>query len=257
MKRKLFAIVFVFCLMLSLPLAAAALDPLARVVDYADLLTDAQSGALEKRATDILYTYDMDVVILTVDSLGGKSPTAYADDFYDDSGYGIDGQHSGVLLLIAMDEREWAVSTCGNAIDAVTDWEIDEFFYDISGKLSDGEYYEAFDEFLTQIEWEYRAYIDESTLDSGDILFNFVIALAIGAVIAGIALLVMRSKMNTAKSQHGAESYIRNESYDLFRCQDIFLYSRTTRTQKSESSSGGSTHRSSSGRSHGGRSGRF
>jgi DNA primase len=42
-------------------------------------------------------------------------------------------------------------------------------------------------------------------------------------------------------------------SYDLFRCHDIYLYSHTSRTRKSESS----THSSSSGRSHGGRSGRF
>lgn len=257
MKRKLIATLLVFCLILASPLIAAALDPLARVVDNADLLTDSEAYALEKRANDILYTYDMDVVIVTVNSLGGKSATAYADDYYDSHGYGIDEKYSGLLLLIAMDEREWAVSTCGDAIRAVTDYEIDEFFSDISGKLSDGEYYEAFDGFLTQIEAEYKAYADESTLEAGDIFFRFVIALLIGTVIAGIALLIMRSQMNTAKSQRGAQSYIRNESYDLFRCQDIFLYSHTTRTRKAESSSGGGTHRGSSGRSHGGRSGRF
>lgn len=257
MKRKLIASLLVLCLILASPLVAAGLDPLWRVVDNADLLTGSEHSALDQRMTNILYTYDMDVVIFTVDTLDGKSATAYADDYYDYSGYGIDGKHSGLLLLIAMDEREWAVSTCGDAIRAVTDYEIDGIVSNITDDLTNGRYYEAFDAFLDQIEAEYQAYMDERTLDTGDILIRFAIALAIGAVIAGIAILIMRSKMNTAKQQTGAGNYLNEGSYDLFRCHDIFLYSHTTKTRKAESSSGGGSHRSSSGRTHGGRSGRF
>lgn len=258
MKRKLFAILLSLCLLLSLPVKSSALDPLARFVDNAELVSDPDKAyALEIRMTNILYTYDMDVVILTVNSLNGKSATAYADDYYDDTGYGIDGRHSGLLLLISMDEQEWAISTCGRAIRAVTDDEADHIFSKISRKLTSGKYYEAFDAFLTEIENEYTAYAEESALDTADILIRLGIALLVGAVIALITLLIMRSRMNTAKAQHGARSYIRNETYDLFRCNDIFLYSRTTKTRKSDNNSSGGSHRSSSGRSHGGSSGRF
>lgn len=258
MKQKLSAIFLTLFLILSLPVTSAALDPLARFVDNAELVSDpSQSHALETRMTHILYEYDMDVVILTVDSVNGRSATTYADDYYDNTGYGIDGKHNGLLFLIAMDDREWAISTCGKTIRAVTDDEADEIFSKISGKLSSGAYYEAFDAFLTEVEKEYKTYAEESTLDTWDILTRLGVALLIGAVIALIALLIMRSSMNTAKAQYGARSYIRNETYDLFRCHDIFLYSRTTKTRKSDSNSGGGSHRSSSGRSHGGNSGRF
>ncbi len=255
MKRKLFSLFLVLCLILTLPLAASALDPIQRFTDRANLVPD--SNDLEYRLSVISQKYQMEVAILTVDTLDGKSAMAYADDYYDSQGYGWGTKNSGLLLLIAMDEREWAVSTCGNAIRAVTDNEIDNIISNISGKLSAGAYYDAFDAFLDQIEAEYQAFTDENTLDAGDIIFRFVIALVIGAAIAGVALLIMRSKMNTAKQQSGAGSYIIDSTYDLFRCQDIFLYSRTTKTRKAENSSGSGTHRSSSGRSHGGRSGRF
>lgn len=256
MKSKIISLFLVVSLLFSFPVLADALDPLARFVDNADLVADSENAdALEKRMTNILYTYDMDVVIVTVHSLNGKSATAFADDYYDTTGYGIDGKHSGLLFLVAIDEREWAVSTCGNAIRAVTDQEIDSIFISISGNLSASNYYDAFDVFLDRIEAEYKAYTEENTLDSGDIFVRFVIALVIGAIIAGITLLIMRSCMNTAKQQSGAASYMVSSSYDLYRCQDIFLYSKTSKTPKAQNNS--STHRSSSGRSHGGSSGRF
>lgn len=254
MKRKLISIFIVLCLVLTLSVAAAALDPIRRFTDLANLVPG--SNDLEYKLSVISQKYQMEVAILTVNSLDGKSPTAYADDYYDTHNYGWGSDHSGLLLLIAMNEREWAVSTCGDAIDAVTDYEIDSIFNEISGILSDGKYYEAFDAFILEIEAEYQDYIDEQTLDSTDIIINLVIALGIGAVIAGIALLIMRGKMNTARSQSGASSYMVNSSYDLYRMHDIYLYSHTTKTRKAESNSG-SVHRSSSGRSHGGSSGRF
>ena len=258
MKRKLFALLLSICLLISLPVNIFALDPMARFVDNANLVSDpSKANALEDKITNILYAYDMDVVILTVDSLDGKSSSAYADDYYDNNGYGVDSKHSGLLLLVALNDREWAISTCGKAIRAVTDDEADEIFSKISDKISSGKYYEAFITFLTEVENEYKAYAEEITMDIEDILIRLGVALLVGAVIALIVLLIMRSKMNTAKAQRGAGSYIRNETYDLFRCHDIFLYSRTTKTRKSDNNSGGGSHRSSSGRSHGGGSGRF
>lgn len=257
MKRKLISLLLVLFLILTSAVSISASDAhLPRVVDGADLLSGTEESDLTEKIDSIVQNYDMDVVILTVNTLGSKSARAYADDYYDYIGYGIGSDHSGLLLLIAMEERTWAVSTCGDAIRTVTDYEIEDILQDVAVYLGDAEYYEAFDVFLDRIEAQYRTGIDSEASDSGNILFRFVIALVIGAVIAGVALLVMRSKMNTAKAQRGANSYLAEGSYDLYRCMDMYLYSRTTKVRKSENNSSGS-HRSSSGRSHGGSSGRF
>ena len=120
MKHKLISFFLVLFLILTAAVNVSASDMhLPRVVDGADLLSGAEESDLTEKIDSIVQNYDMDVVILTVNTLGSKSASAYADDYYDYIGYGIGSDHSGLLLLIAMEERTWAVSTCGDAIRTV------------------------------------------------------------------------------------------------------------------------------------------
>ncbi len=272
MKRYLCILLVV--LMLVLPCAVHAQSP--KIVDNAGLLTAQERSELEATAQNLADTYGIDVVILTVDSLGYKGPQAYADDYFDENGYGIGADYSGVLLLLSMEERDWAISTCGKGISALTDYGIDAAISRIAPYLSKDQFYSAFRTYLRVLEDDFEAYergepVDVPQRGSSDeigvstILFRLVLALVIGAAAAGITLAVMRSKMNTAKPQKNAAGYMVGGSYDLYRCQDLFLYSRTSRVRRSEDSGGGhgggrggsTVHRSSSGRSHGGGHGKF
>lgn len=282
--KKLLPLFLVLVLLLSLPVHAAQ----PKVIDQAGLLTDTQAAELEESAQALAERYQMDVVILTVDSLGRKSAEAFADDYFDENGYGIGSSHSGILFLLSMEDRDWAISTCGNAIQAVTDYGVESIFSSIASYLSDDRYYEAFCRYLRELDRYFAAYesgspIHGSTWDyngpgsyepaSSDqdekltlprILLRLVIALAIGAGIAALVLWSMKKQMNTATRQSGASNYISPGSYQLYRNQDRFLYSTTSRVRRAENSgsssggrSGSSTHRSSSGRSHGGGHGKF
>lgn len=282
--KKILPLFFVLILLLSLPVRAAQ----PKVIDRAGLLTDAQAAELEESAQALAERYQMDVVILTVDSLGRKSAEAYADDYFDENGYGIGSSHSGILFLLSMEERDWAISTCGNAIRAVTDYGVESIFSSIASYLSDDRYYEAFSRYLQELEryfaayesgspihgntWDYDgpgsyepATSDESkTLALPRILLRLVIALAIGAAVAALVLTGLKKQMNTATRQSGAANYIVPGSYLLYRNQDRFLYSTTSRVRRAETSgsgsgghSGSSTHHSSSGSSHGGGHGKF
>ena len=83
-------------------------------------------------------------------------------------------------------------------------------------------------------------------------------------VIAGIILIPLAvafglmtrklSKMNTAVMQPGAANYMKPGSMNMDFSRDIFLYSTVSKREKPKESS---THTSSSGRTHGGRSGSF
>ena len=83
------------------------------LVDDAGLLTEEESSALLNKLEDISQKYENEVGIVTVNSLGGKTAEAYADDYYDYNGYGYGENDDGLLLLISMGEREWAISTYG------------------------------------------------------------------------------------------------------------------------------------------------
>lgn len=254
--KKLFAVLLILSLLICTVYATGNDEP--KIVDKADLLTDAEEAALSGVAEQITNTFGMDVVIVTVYSLDGKTAEAYADDYFDYNGYGIGGQRSGILLLLSMEYRDWAMSTSGECIRIFRDRDLDNIFDRIANDLSNDNYYSAFSRYLKLLNDHFKAYETGSTVGTGDIVKRLLIALAIGAIAGGITLAVMHSNMNTAKRQSGAANYIVKNSFHLFKQQDLYLYSKTSRTRKQESSSsGGSSHRSSSGRSHGGRSGKF
>ena len=291
MKRKLICGLLCLLVALSFPLTCFA-DTLPCVVDDAGLLSDQEEVLLAQKAEELRNTYKMDVVILTVESLDGKSSMAYAEDYYDYSGYGIDAKRSGTLFLLAMDEREWYIDTSGDAIYALTDYALLELEELVLPYLRDGDYYGAFDAWLHGLDGYFSAYAsgapvdgfvpeedkynghDETVYPDADEQYygelssvNWLISVIVGLVAAGVTLLIMRASMNTKRRANSAGAYMKPGSYQLRVRNDIFLYSQVSKTRKESSSgsSGGSSrsgggssvHRSSSGRSHGGRGGKF
>lgn len=242
---------------------------LPRLVDEANLLTAAEEETLLEKLDEISERQQVDIVVVTVDSLGGASPIAFADDFYDFYGYGFGSEKDGILLLISMEERDWYISTAGYGITAVTDagWEyIAERFTE---DLSEGDYAGAFtifagqcDDFITQARTG-EPY-DVGNLPKKPFGFgqHFAVTFGAGFVIALIVTGVMAGQLKTVGSKRAADNYVKPGSMQLTKRSDLFLYHRVSRRARptgngSRSSGGSSTHRSSSGRRHGGGGGKF
>lgn len=244
MKYKLVSLLVCILLIAALAVPVSATSPL--VMDVANLMTNTEAAALTEQSQKIQNTYGLDVVILTVPNLMGKSAQAFADDYYDNNRY----REDGVLFLLDMGSRQWHISTSGAAITLLSDQDLMDIEEQVIPSFSDGRFYHAFNRFLTIL----PKYLDN---ESG-FGINLMVSLLIGAAVAGIAVLIMRGTMNTKKAQRSAVSYEVENSYHLRAHQDLFLYSNISKRAKpKENSSGSSTHRSSSGRSHGGRGGRF
>ena len=250
--------VFLLVLVLCLPLnARAAGSPL--VVDDAGLLTSSQVQELNALAERISSEYRMDVVVLTVNSLGGKSAQAFADDYYDSHDYGYDG----LILVLAIQDREWYISTCGTAIDAFTDYGLEQIGDIIVPYFSSGDYYQGFSAFLNESSSYMKSYALGQPIDVPGRGFGSILLVSafIGLVCAGVAVGIMCGNMNTKRRQYDAGEYVKNGSFSLPVRQDIFLYSNVTKTRRPENNStgkgGSGVHTSSSGRSHGGRGGKF
>lgn len=257
-KICIMILVLLLCVSVAAPVLAEEVMP--RVVDQADLLTDAEEASLLSKLNTISSKQGMDVVVVTSDTLEGKSPTAYADDFYDYNGYSEDG----ILLLVSMEDSDWWISTAGYGIIAFTDAGIEYLAEQFVPLLSDGDYAEAFeiyagtcDEFIDQA--RSGDPYDTHNLPKEPFAFfkNLLICLGIGFVIALIITGIMKGKLKTVHAQAGAASYVKNGSLNVTHRQDLFLYRDVKRTEKPKSSSGSSTHTSSSGRSHGGGGGKF
>lgn len=254
-KKRILTLVLCFAFVSLFSIASAAVYD--RVEDGASLLYDYEINVLENKLAEISDNYGVDVVIVTADSLGGKSAADFADDYYDHNGFGPDG----VLLLVAMQEREWFISTAGSCIVDINDDGIsyieDEFLW----YLSDGDYYEAFRTFagccdeLLRLAASGQPYEYE---DSFPFSTYAVVSLIVGLISAWIATAVMKGKLKSIRPQDTADNYVRQDSMKLTQQADLYLYSRVTRVAKPKDNSTKSGGRiSSSGVSHGGRGGKF
>lgn len=221
------------------------------VVDNANLLTASEEYSLESYLSDISDRLGANIVVVTENSIGSKTPMEYADDYFDYNGYG----ENGALLLINMSERDWYVSTKGSCEDKVK--------YETIGKmiLSDvkkGNYYSAFVSYADTCEG-----LMEGT-GSGALLFArnapkfILVALIAGIIISFVIMAKYKKQLNSVSSKAKADDYVVKDSLELKSAKDIFLYKTVSRVRRqTESSGGGGSHTSSSGSSHGGGGGKF
>lgn len=237
---------------------------LERLVDGADLLDSNEEASLVKMLDEISERQQCDVAVVTVDGLKGKTPQAYADDFYDYNGYGMGADDDGMLLLVSMEDRDWYITTYSFGETALTDAGIEYISEKFLPDLSDGDYADAFmiyaklcDQFITQAK-EGKPYDIGNMPKEKMSLIWIPISIAIGFVLALIVTGVMRLQLKTVRRQAAAASYIKPGSRNITISRDIFLYRNVIRTKRPENNGGGSsTHTSSSGRSHGGGGGKF
>lgn len=261
LKKTLFAgfICMLLIIPFSLNVSAELLDKsLPRVVDDADILTESEENSLENKIKAITDKYDFDVVLVTADTLSGKTPMEYADDYYDYNGYGANKDRDGVLLLVSMEDRDWWISTTGYGIKVFTDEGIQKAGREFVSYLSKAEYSKGFESFLNITEDYIKK---EKNQTKKNILIGISGSFIVALIAALITVFIFKSQLKSVKSKTNAASYEVAGSMNLTRSNDVFLYKNVSKTRKAESSSGGgggsSTHVSSSGTSHGGGGGKF
>ena len=234
-----------------------------RIVDGAAVLKQAEKNRLVSRLDSIAAAYRIDLVIVTESGIGGADPMNYADDFFDNNGYGFGGGRDGCLFLLVTGTRNYWISTSGRAINILNSSALGKLESDAVKFLKEDNYYAAFNSFLEN--WE-RFLILEAKGRSYNFFYRWnivlvtigwLIALAIGFTVVQ----VWKSGMNTALIKTHAGSYMIPDSLNFTLKKDTFLYSVVTKTARqddnSSSSSGGGIHTSSSGRIHGGGGGKY
>lgn len=268
LKKFMFLVMSVSIMSFFLGFSVGSAAGKSSVIDDAGLISASDEKKLSQKIKEIQKD-KFDVVILTVKSLDGKSAQDYADDYYDNNDYGLDDEKSGVLFLVSKGDRKYHISTKGAGIKAFTDYGIGRIKDEIKPYLSDGDYFNACDEFLNITKDFVQAYKEGAPYDTEnpyneeiDYVILEVIAFVISFVIALISVGIMRLRMNTAKPKGTATEYIKKGSFKLTSEKDIFMYSKVTKTPKpkednNDSSGGSTTHISDSGSEHGGGGGSF
>lgn len=271
--------VVLFVLLISGQAWAAKADGSRRVFDDAGLLSDGDIAAFEEEIAGLRDTMKMDVVLVTTEDAGGKTSQQYADDYYDEGGFGTRLDYSGVLYLIDMDNREIYISTSGAMIRFLTDKRVDQMLDRAYAYASDGDYAGVMRQFLADTGTCYRQGIPGGQYnydtETGKIsiyrsirwyeaLIAFAVAVSCGAAACQNVKREYAMKRERGRAANFNLAYRANAQFAFRHQNDVLVNSFVTQriiprnTGGGHGGSGGggggrsSTHRSSSGRSHGG-----
>lgn len=240
MKRKLFSVLLVLVLCLSMAISASAASADC-VYDDADLLSHSEASELQHKLAQISDTYDAQIVVVTLESTGGRDIEYFVDDVYDGMDFGYGPDRDGVLLLVCIDDREYQIVGNGFAADAIDEDAIESICDAIESDLADGDYAEAFDEFADRCEYYLDGHINGFPFQFG---INLVIALAIGIVVGLIVAFVLKGQLKSVRMQERAHNYVKSGSMNIRVSNDLFLYKKVTRTKKESNDSSGSSRSS-------------
>lgn len=229
MKRTVLSLILAVILCLTATIPAFASESV-RLIDDGDILSGSEEEELLEKLDALSDTYGADFIVITIETLDGYDIVDYAEYVYEELEYGQGDNNSGLMLLMAMKEREYWIYPHGDCCDTFSKSTCDDIGGLIEDYLKDDEYPEAFDAFVEACESQYQFPFGT----------NLIVCLVIGLVIALIVTGVMRSKLKTVRKQDTANQYTKPGSMRVTLSTDLFLYRNVTRTRKVQSSSGGS-----------------
>ncbi len=280
MKKTIFVLIALLALTSLFAVSAAAyptVEGTPLLLDDAGLLSETEFAQVESDLKTYSDMHGIDIAVVTVNSLeefgytGYDAPMNFADDYFDYNGFGRGADRSGLVLVLAMQTRDWWISTRGSAIRTFTDYGINTYIGEkgIVPMFHSGQYAAAFREYAARADALIR-YEKENgepyDYDSDkEPVKTFSLKRLLGSLAAGLlAGLVpvssMKSQLKSVRAQHGAQSYAKADSLNVTNANDYFIGRHVSRSLRQTERSGGggsSTHVSSSGATHGGGGGKF
>lgn len=231
------------------------------IFDLSDLLSYKEWQELEARAKTFTERHHCGIYLVLVDDY-----TEYGDEgvylttaqLYYHSGLGYGEGRDGIIVLLSMAERDYAMFVCGTyaeyAFNEYGQEELEGYFLGDFGRddWADGisHYLDACHEFLTKAE------AGEPVRES--IWPTAVLMLGLSCVVAGVVCFLFLRRMKTVRPKSKADVYITAGGLHLTAQRDQYERTVTTRTKiQKESSSGSGSTRSESGGGGSGRSGKF
>lgn len=249
------ALVCMIALLLTLAVPVCAAEQ-TYIFDEADILTAEEEASLQSTAQLITANHDCGVYIVTLwdYTTCGSDVISAAENYYRSHGLGAGSGADGILLLLSMAERDYALIPWGNYGNrAFTDYGLDVLSECFLDDFGDDRWYAGFSDYLEGCDQLMEAArqgkpVGTDQKKNNELTQAILMILVIPAVIAGAVCGIMAFSMKTARQKNDADDY--RQSLRLTGKQDRFI-TRTVRRERIESSSSSSSGRSS------GKSGKF
>ena len=254
-------LVFMFCLVLCVSAAAAEQTgaQLSYVTDAAGLLSENENMLLEKMAESVSQKYGVGVYIVTVEDYRDfHSEGVYKATYtiYHDYTMGEGPNRDGIMLLLSMDDRDWAMfcygSRCEYAFNSYGQEKLEKVFLDNFGE---NDWYGGVEDYVK----ECSAYLEKASAGKpvrASLFIPILIVIGLSMLAAAAVVAVIWKKMESVSEKATANAYV-SAGLRLTEQTDHFTHKTTSsrKIERSSSSDGSSCSESGGGGS--GRSGKF
>ena len=265
MKKRLLCLLLVLVTALALCVSAAAAvqtgAQLNYVTDAAGLLREGERARLEKMAEAVSQKYRVGVYIVTVEDFrdyhaDGVYKATYT--IYHNYTMGEGPNRDGIMLLLSMDDRDWAMFCYGSrseyTFNKYGQQKLEKVFLDNFGE---NDWYGGFEDYIK----ECSSYLEKAAAGKpvrAGLLFPGLLVVGLSLLVTLVIVSVIWQKMVSVEAKVTANAYV-SEALQLTEQTDHFTHKTTSKRKierDSGSSSGGSSH-SESGGGGSGRSGKF
>ncbi len=246
--------ILVLCLALAVPVFAAGFEAaqLGFVTDTVGLLSDGESRRLEQQAAAISQQYECGVYIIVLDDFTGyvydTDPYEAAKSLYTGYTLGYGSQKSGVLLMLSMAERDYALIAYGYGNTAFTDYGKEKLCDAFLDHFGNDDWYGGFSDYLAKCDSMLEAARDGHPLDVGSdpqaaavgALLSVLLGCALGFA---VCMAIRQRQMKSVAAKEEANAYLAAGSVRITQRDDRFSHTTEVRTriEKESSSSGGTT----------------
>ena len=227
--------------------SAAETEAVPYICDTVGLLTQEEDALLTRRATAISQQYQCAVYFITVEDYtdygsGGIYSVAKAIYQANDLGWGED--KSGVMLLLSMEDRDYALIAYGYGNTAFTDYGKDYLSDRFLDDFADNDWFSGCKDYVNTCESMLEAARNGNPVDVGarpKLRFNFfqnlIPSILVALAICGIWRAVAKKKVSVGSE---AENYLDSNGVSITSRRD--MYTHTTRIVRHiEKSSGGTS----------------
>ena len=231
------------------------------IFDLSDQLSYEEWAELEARASDISQRHGCGVYAAFVDDFteygGGNDVYRTTYQLYHASELGMGADRDGIIILLSMDDRDYAMFVYGDhaeyAFDRYGQKELEDAFL---GYFGDNDWYGGVSHYLDTCD-EYLTRAEEGKPVRKNTLPIYIIVVAASCAIAGGICLMLKWQMKTVHKKAEANEYVAAGGLNLTKQYDRYTHTTETRRKiHDDSDSGGSTS-SCSGGGGSGRSGKF
>lgn len=226
---------FVFALLTMTAFAATS-----SLVDEAGIVPANDKQAVLKSLQDVEAKHKMRLAVVTKKSVNGDVGK-FANEFLDKNYKGEAG--GAMLLVIDMKDGKWYIAMDNTVRKAVTDdygvKEIANSFLPELKKKAYGKaiqnYAKTSNEFLDYYQKNGKAKTAAAVKTGHNWILIIVVALVGGGIVTFIVRKSLCASMSNVTAALSAKAYLKDETFQLNQCNDIYLYTDVVVTKKQES----------------------